>query len=109
MSLITDQKKLLKLALALAVDVEYLVQSIKNDPAPNEGARSDFLDGFNLFIKKAIVEKVQPQDLLQFDDLKETPGVPLQTAQKTHSSSASTSRDDSCGMLLDSEIQLSST
>lgn len=109
MSLITDQKKLLKLALTLAVDVEYLVQSIKNDPAPNEGARSDFLDGFNLFTEEAIVEKVQPQDLLQFDDPKETPGVPLQTAQKTHSSSASTSRDDNDGILPDPETQLLST
>lgn len=52
--LITDQKKLAKLALSLRVDIEFLLDAIKSDPVNlNEAARSQFLDGIFFFLRQA--------------------------------------------------------
>lgn len=60
--LITDQKKLLRLALVFRIDIDFLVESIKSDPAKIDGtARSQFVEAVVDFLKGAfsLTEKAQ--------------------------------------------------
>lgn len=75
MSLITDQRTLLKLALSLAVDLDYLIQSIKSDPTDlNHEARPAFIHGIRLFVENAI--NGETPDLTMLDDYGEMPVAP---------------------------------
>lgn len=53
--LITDQRKLLKLAFSLSVDVDFLIERIKADPATlDKTARAQLLEGVFNFLGEAI-------------------------------------------------------
>lgn len=62
---ITDQRQLLKLALGLRVDLDYLIRAIRsNTKQTNKEANSEFLEGLFIFLTEVIgLERIQGHPL----------------------------------------------
>lgn len=82
MELISDNNRLLRLAVVFQLDLEDLILSLKfnNSPIADKTARSDFLRGLSLFLEHAMVT---PAPVIVASAIKPTTRVaPVPTAVK---------------------------